>query len=135
MSSLCAKITLTKAGPQLFYFPGEERLRKKWSAFGCRADKEFTSIKNLDVCSKHYETKQILKTLSGIKRPARGTVPTIFNQQTVRRSPNQREKGRMRGQKQDTSDDSIDELATKIFHVSTDISLKDYNYFLKENKV
>ena len=55
-------------------------------------------MKNLHVCSKHYETKKIVKTLSGIKRPARGTVPTIFNQYAVRRSPNQREKGRMRGE-------------------------------------
>lgn len=56
--SLRAKITLKKR-PDLnfFEFPGEERLRKKWSAFCRRADKEFMSTKNLRVCSERFETK------------------------------------------------------------------------------
>ena len=34
----------------------------------------------------------------------------------------------------DASDDNINELAAKIFRVSTDISLKDHDYVLEENK-
>ena len=54
----CPKI---KKRPDLnfFKFPGEKRLSKKWRAFCCHGDKEFTSIKNLHVCSEHFETKQI----------------------------------------------------------------------------
>ena len=40
-------------------FPGEERLIKKWRAFCCHVDKEFTSIKNLHICSEHFEMNQI----------------------------------------------------------------------------
>ena len=42
-----------------FKFPGEKRLSENWRAFCCHGDKEFTSIKNLHVCSEHFETKQI----------------------------------------------------------------------------
>ena len=54
----CPKI---KKRPDLNFleFSGEERLTKKWRAFCCHGDKEFTSIKNLHVCSEHFETKQI----------------------------------------------------------------------------
>ena len=55
----CPKI---KKRPDLNFleFPGEERLTKKLRAFCCHADKEFTSIKNLHVCSEHFEMKQII---------------------------------------------------------------------------
>ena len=59
----------------------------------CRgADKEFESVKNLHICSEHFERKHILKTLSETKKLAKGTVPTILNPQKVPRSPSQREK-------------------------------------------
>ena len=91
MPFLYAKITKR---PDLNFseFPGEESLRKKGSVFCRRADKEFTSIKNLHICSEHFETKKVVKTLSGTKRLAHGTVPTILNQLTVCISPSQRKK-------------------------------------------
>ena len=94
-------------------------------------DKEFTSIKNLHVCSEHFETKQIVKTLSGIKKLA----PTITNQHIVRRSPSQREKRSSERRKRDASEDIKEVLPAKSFRVSTDIALKDHDYTLKENKV
>ena len=55
----CPKI---KKRPDLNFleFPGEERLTKKLRAFCCHADKEFTSIKNLHICSEYFEMKQII---------------------------------------------------------------------------
>ena len=55
----CPKI---KKRPVLNFleFPGEERLTKKLRAFCCHADKEFTSIKNLHICSEYFEMKQII---------------------------------------------------------------------------
>ena len=135
MPSLCAKINSKKNGSNFFEFPGEERLRKKWSAFCRRDDKEFTSIKNLHVCSEHFETKQIVKTLSGIKKLAHGAVPTIINQHIVRRTPSQREKRSSERKKRDASEDIKEVLPAKNLLVSTVIALKDHDYTLKENKV
>ena len=103
--SVCKKMTKR---PDLNFseFPGKESLRKKGSAFCRRADKEFTSIKNLHICSEHFETKKVVKTLSGTKTLAHGTVPTIFNQLTVRRSPSQREKRSNERRKRNANEDS-----------------------------
>ena len=97
--SLHRKITIKK-----------ERLRKRWSAFFCCADKESMSIKNLHVCSEHFETKQIVKTLSWIKRLPHGMVPTIFNKYTVCRSPHQHEKGSNKQIKWDAGKENIKEV-------------------------
>ena len=134
MPFLCAKITKR---PDLNFseFPGEESLRKKGSAFCRRADKEFTSIKNLHICSEHFETKKVVKTLSGTKRLAHGTVPTIFNQLTVCRSPNQREKRSNERRKRNANEDSKGVLHAQIIRVSTEVALNDHGHVLYKNKV
>ena len=97
------------------------RPRKKGSAFFRRTDKEFTSIKNFHICSEHFETKQVVKTLSGTN----SLVPTIFNQHTVRRSPIQREKRSNERRKRNGSEDTKEVLPAQIFRVSTELPLKD----------
>ena len=62
--------------PQLFrFFELAESYNKK-DRLCPRADKEFDSM-YLHVCSEHFEIQQIMKTLSGTKKIAKGTVPTI----------------------------------------------------------
>ena len=59
--------------PQLFrFFELEESYNKK-DRLCRRADKEFDSM-YLHVCSEHFEIQQIMKTLSGIKKVAKGTL-------------------------------------------------------------
>ena len=75
-----------------------------------------------------------MEILSGIKRLAHGTVPTIFIQHTVHRGPSQREKRSNERRKRDGSEDIIEVLPAKIFRVSTDIALKDHDYILRETE-
>ena len=93
----------------------------------------FTSIKNLHVCSEHYETEQIVKTLSGIKRLAYGTVQQYFCMQFEEVQINA-VKGRMRGENKKLAMTAWTNFPPK-FRVSTDISLKDHDYVPKEKKV
>ena len=134
MPFLCAKITKR---PNLNFseFSGEESLRKKGSAFCRRADKEFTSIKNMHICSEHFETKKVVKTLSETKRLTHGTVPTIVNQLTVRRSPSQREKRSNERRKRNANEDSKGVLHAQIIPVSTEVALNDHGHVLYKNKV
>ena len=63
--------------PQVFrFFELEESYNKKDVVFCPGADKEFDSM-YLHICSEHFKIKQIIKTLSGTKKIAKGTVPTI----------------------------------------------------------
>ena len=106
--SVCKNNFKKKAGPQLLRVSRWRETKKKYTALCRHADKEFASIENLHVCSEHCETKQTVKTLSGIKRLAHGTVPTILNQHTICRSPNQREKRSNERRKRDASGDIIE---------------------------
>ena len=107
------------------------RPRKKGSAFFRRTSKEFTSIKNFHICSEHFETKQVVKTLSGTN----SLVPTIFNQHTVCRSPIQREKRSNERRKRNGSEGTKEVLPAQIFRVSTELPLKDHGHVFKDNKV
>ena len=63
--------------PQVFrFFELEESYNKKDVVFCPGADKEFDSM-YLHICSEHFKIEQIMKTLSGTKKIAKGTVPTI----------------------------------------------------------
>ena len=82
-----------------------------------------------------FETKQIVKTLFGIKRLAHGTVPAIFNQHTVRRSPSQREKRSNERRKRNANEDSKGVFYAQIIRVSTEVALNDHGHVLYKNKV
>ena len=133
--SVCKNNSKKRPDLKFFEFPSEEKLRKKWSAFCRRADKEFESVKYLHMCSEHFEAKHIVKTLCGITKPAKGTVPTIFNPKTVPRSPSQREKRMNERKKRKASEDNNIMFPAKISRVSADVGLRDHDYVPKDNKV
>ena len=63
--------------PQLFrFFELEESYNKKKIVFCPGADKEFDYM-YLHICSEHFKIQQIMNTLSGTKKVAKGTVPMI----------------------------------------------------------
>lgn len=66
--SLCK--TNSKKQPDLsfFDFPSKRKLLKKWSTFCWWADKEIQYTTILHICSQHFDTKDIFKTLCGIKK-------------------------------------------------------------------
>ena len=62
--------------PQRFrFFELEESYNKKRSSFVLALIKSFSMY--LHICSEHFKIEQIMKTLSGTKKIAKGTVPTI----------------------------------------------------------
>ena len=62
--------------PQLFpFFELEESYNKKRSSFVLALIKSL--ILFLHIYSEHFKIEQIMKTLSGTKMIAKGTVPTI----------------------------------------------------------
>ena len=69
------------------------------------------------------------------KRLAHGTVPTIFNQLIVRRSPSQREKRSNERRKRNANEDSKGVLHAQIIRVSTEVALNDHGHVLYKNKV
>ena len=87
------------------------------------------------MCSEHFEAKHIVKTLCGITKPTKGTVPTIFNPKTVPRSPSQREKRMNERKKRKASEDNNIMFPAKISRVSPDVGLRDHDYVPKDNKV
>ena len=87
------------------------------------------------MCSEHFEAKHIVKTLCGITKPAKGTVPTMFNPKTVPRSPSQREKRTNERKKRKASEDNNIMFPAKTSRVSPDVGLRDHDYVPKDNKV
>ena len=56
-----------------------------------QADKEFQSTATTHICSQHFDTKDIVKTLCGLKKVVNGALPTIFNPQELPSGPSERE--------------------------------------------
>ena len=62
--------------PQLFLFFELEESYNKKIVFVLTLIKSIDSM-YLHICSEHFKIQQIMKTLSGTKKLAKGTVPTI----------------------------------------------------------
>ena len=62
--------------PQLFLFFELEESYNKKIVFVLALIKSIDSM-YLHICSEHFKIQQIMKTLSGTKKLAKGTVPTI----------------------------------------------------------
>ena len=82
--SMCKNNSKKRPDLTFFDFPIEKKLRKKWSTFCRRADKEFQSTATVHICSQHFVTKDNVKTLCRITKVANGAFPTIFNPVEVR---------------------------------------------------
>ena len=86
--SVCKNNSKKRPDLTFFDFPIEEKLRKKWSTFCRRADKEIQSTATY-TCSQHFVTKDNVKTLCRIKK---GSKRGISNDIQSRRGPSKREK-------------------------------------------
>ena len=64
-------------------FRARKSFERNGASFCRRADKEFQSTANLHMYSQHFNTKDIVKTLCGIKKVVNWALPTIFNPQEV----------------------------------------------------
>ena len=136
--SVCRNNSKKQPDLSFFDFPSEKKLRKKWSTFCRRADKEFQSTANLHICSQHFNTEDIVKTLCGIKKVVNGAIPTIFNPQEVPSGTSEREKRLIsRRGKRNLREESDVKFPAKSPRVSSDVALKDHDYIFpcKENKV
>ena len=108
MPFLCADLNF-------FDFPSEKNLRKKWSTFCRRADKEFQSTANLHVCFQHFNAKNIVKTWCGIKKVVNGALPTIFNPQEVPSGTSEREKRMISRRGKRNSKDEIGSISAALW--------------------
>ena len=126
--SVCRNNSKKRPDLSFFDFPSEKKLRKKWSTFCRRADKEFQSTANLHICSQHFNTEDIVKTLCGIKKVVNGAIPTIFNPQEVPSGTSEREKRLIsRRGKINLRDESDAKFPAKSSRVSSDVALKDHD--------
>ena len=62
-----------------FKFPTEERLKKLW-IYAIRRDegKNFQVSKNTKVCSRHFKSDDLKKSLNGVVSLKNGAVPSVF---------------------------------------------------------
>ena len=124
--SVCRNNSKKRPDLSFFDFPSDKKLRKKWSTFCRRADKEFQSTANLHICSEHFNTNDIVKTLCGIKKVVNGALPTIFNPKEVPSGTSEREKRMIsRRGKRNLRDESDLKFPAKSPRVSSDVALKN----------
>ena len=135
--SVCKNNSKKRPDLSFFDFPSEKKLRKKWSTFCRRANKKFQCTTILHICSQHFNAKDIVKTLCGMKKVVNGALPSIFNPQEVPSGTSERERRMIsRRGKRILRDESDLKFPGKSPRVSCDVALKDHDYIFpcKEKK-
>ena len=136
--SVCKNNSKKRPDLNFFDFLSEKKLRKKWSTFCRRADKEFQSTANLRTCSQHFDTKDIVKTLCGIKEGSKRGVSNDIQPTRGSKWPKRtRKTNDFRRGKRDLTGESDLMFPAKSPRVSSDVALKDHDYIFlcKDNKV
>ena len=111
-------------------FRARKSFERNEASFFLRADKEFQSTANLHICFQHFNTKDIVKTLCGIKKKkvVNGALPTIFNLQEVPSSTTEREKQMISRRGKKTLRDRNDlKFPAKSPRVSSAVAMNDHD--------
>ena len=135
----CAK-TIPKSDQTSAFsnFRSTKSFERKGAPFAGEPTRSFSIRRTYIYVLSSFNAADIVKTLSGIKKVAKGVRPTIFNPQEVPSSTSEREKRMIsRRGKRKLRDESDLKFPAKSPRVSSDVALKDhdYTYLCKENKL
>ena len=131
----CAK-TISKSDQTSTFstFRARKSFEKNGATFAGELTRSF-SLRRAYLCSQHFDTKDIVKTLCGIRKAVNGALPTIFNPQEFPCGTSEREKRMIsRRRKRNSRDESDLKFPAKSTRVSSDVALKDRDYFFRVRK-